>query len=159
MKYQHLAAITIDRRTVALAVFEDLRITFAKTRYLSSDLHPAEKTVLDFINSYLERFSVDAVAVETTPGAAQIRSARLRAAVIAEIRKSGTPIWEVRIESLLSAFGHPPLRYRLNLRRVVSTIWPTLNERRLGGIAQDAAALGLYAQTERLLSLHEPEDC
>jgi hypothetical protein len=51
---------------------------------------------------------------------------------------------------LLEAYEHPPLRSRVELRRAASTIlWSMFNTETPNCQELDAAAIGLYIQTER----------
>jgi hypothetical protein len=61
-------------------------------------------------------------------------------------------VTETPKKDLFLAFSHPPLRSRTELRQVMSTIWPVLDHDSGRPFTQDAAALGLYVQTERLFN-------
>ena len=59
-------------------------------------------------------------------------------------------ILQIPKHELFEAFGHPPLDSRKALREVISTIWPVLTGGYGSPFIQDAVALGLHVQTERL---------
>jgi hypothetical protein len=77
----------------------------------------------------------------------------LKRALIQSLRADGIPIWEVPTVDLLRSFGEPKLGSRHALHQTCVEIWPDLNTFRPSRPVLQAAATGLYVQSERLLSL------
>ena len=72
-------------------------------------------------------------------------------------REAGLALWSIDSAIINRAFGHPALTSKRQLRAVIRNIWPILNSRSVNQLVLDAAAAGLYAQTERLLAQHAGE--
>jgi hypothetical protein len=53
---------------------------------------------------------------------------------------------------VFESFAVEPLKTRKELREVITTFWPQLGTRDFDPSILDAAAVGLYAQVESLLS-------
>jgi hypothetical protein len=68
------------------------------------------------------------------------------------VSAQGVGITEVSTTDVVRAFSFPAARFRRDLRAVTSEIYPVLRE--MPGLpwTEDAAALGLYAHTERLFN-------
>jgi hypothetical protein len=62
-------------------------------------------------------------------------------------------IWEVPKLDVLASFAHPHPRFRNQVRRVISEIWPGINGSFGAPLIKDALALGLYCQIEHLFNL------
>ncbi len=151
-----LAAIIIRRRTAVIALFRKTGIEDILVRELSSDLQKAENSVTGFLRQTLERHHIELVAMENVEHqTARIQQLHKQAESV--LRAEGMPIQEVPLAELFQSFAIPPLRQRSQLRRIARSIWPALNDRRLGQVGSDAAALGLYLQTERLFNLNSPQ--
>jgi hypothetical protein len=68
------------------------------------------------------------------------------------LRPKGIGILEIPKSDLLEAFAYPALDSRKELRKVISDIFPVLDQEPGQPWTADAAALGLYVQTERLFN-------
>ncbi len=149
-----LAAIRVDRRAVAIALFNGAQLDYTQTRQLPGGIGKAETSLTAFLNWVLATFAVEGAAIETVSGAENIQRARLARVAIEAIRNASVPIWEIPKDELLSSFGHPGLQSRKGLREIISRIWPILNTRGNTHWILDAVALGLYVQVERLFHHH-----
>jgi len=145
-----LAAIKIERRSVAVAVFTNRHLEYTQVRQLSSAADKADASAVGFVSWILATFDVTSAALEQIQDGEEIRRAQLNEVVRTTLRNVGIPMWEAPKQELFEAYGVPPLRTRKELRAVVASIWPILNGRNGDGGILDAVALGLYVQTERL---------
>lgn len=145
------AALAVDRRAVAVAVFVNRVLDFARLHHFGADADKAAQSTVGFVQWLREHFPISAFVLEYADPIATTRRALLSRAVAATAREHGYPVREVTTAELLSSFGHPALRARRELRQVVATIWPSLNVRECGQPCLDAAALGLFVQTQTAL--------
>jgi len=145
-----LAAIKIERRSVAIAVFFGENLDSAHVRQLSSIRAKAEASTVGFVNWLVEDFQIESAAVEIVPGSKILRRAALAQTVLEALRVAAIPVWEVSKPSLLASFGHPTVKSRVELRRIVASFWPVIGSGNNRNQMLDAAALGIYVQTERL---------
>jgi hypothetical protein len=151
-----LAAVSIQRRAAAIAIFRKSHLEEVFTRQFPNDLRIAENRMIGFIRRVLDRSRVGLVTVET----ADTKSDRIRGLwqVANEIfRAEGIPIQATASDILYNSFAVPPLRNRDQLRRIARSIWPQLDNRESGRVALDAAVLGLHTQTERLFTINSPQ--
>ena len=152
MKDSKLAAIAMTRRTLAVTIFSETRLDYTQVRHLSSSHDKAEDSTVGFVRWIVATFGVDSAALETvTPGDTS-RRAVLSRLVLGILREEGVPVWEVSKQQLFDAFAIPPLRGQRELREIIVSFWPVLNTRGRSPVSLDAAALGLYVETERLFS-------
>ena len=147
-----LAAIRIERRAIGLAVFSGDHLRYADARQLSSFPAKAAETTVGFINKFWQRFRFESAAVEIATRDHHMKRQDLHERVRKTLRTLAIPIAEAEEKELLAAFGHPPLRFRQDMRAVIEQIYPVLNEGFGAPWTCDAAALGLYVQTERLFN-------
>ncbi len=146
-----LLAIKVERRSIAVAVFIGNRLDDSQVRHLSSNADRAESSAVGFITWAVENFGIESAALERMTNGREIRRTALHRAVLAALRDNSMPVWEVGKQQLFEVFGHPPLRSRTELRQIMEAIvWPVLEGGRSSNQKLDAAALGLYVQTERL---------
>lgn len=144
-----LAAIRVERRSVAMVIMGAKNPEHVRMRQLSSANNKALSSALVFVNRMFELFPFTSAAIEPVTIGADIQRGQLTAAIVSLLRGQGVSIWEIPKQELFGAFGYPPLRSRKQLRAVISLIWPMINGRYGGAFIRDAAALGLYCQTER----------
>jgi len=144
-----LLALKIERRTVSAAGFCGTRLEFTDSRELSSVASKAIASSSGFLDWVCQVFDSDSVALEPEI-TGEIRRAALHKAIVAIIRERGFSIRETPKAELIASFAVPAPRTRRELREIVCSIWPILDPDRFGIL--DAAALGLYVQTERLFS-------
>lgn len=142
-----LLALKVERRTVAAACFYGTRLEFTESRELSSDPAKAVSSAIGFLNWICQVFDSDSAALETEQDS-EIRRAALHHAIVASLRQQSFSIRETPKFEILRTFGVPAPRTRREMREVIGSIWPILDSGRPAVL--DAAALGLYVQTERL---------
>ncbi len=147
----NLIALRVERRTVAAAVFYGERLEYTQVRELATAKEKALSSAIGFVSWLANQFSLDMAALEPVQGYQAIQREALRQAIAQIIRERAVPIWDVAKTELFSAYGHPPLRSRKELREVVMSIWPILASKGRQDLIHDAVALGLYVQVERAL--------
>jgi hypothetical protein len=154
VNHQRLAAIRIERRTIAVAIFDGNRLIYPPiARQLSSDPEKALGSAAAFISHIRDRCSFDTAALEALPeggGAQRSHLAKIISDVLAE---RAVVIWQIAKPEIIRAFGQPPLRFRKQVREVISAMWPEVNGGFGSPMIKDALALGLYCQVEQLLNL------
>lgn len=146
-----LLAIKVERRSVAIAVFVGTRLDFHDVRELSSKAEKAEASAAGFVSWALANFEIESATVERMANGAEIRRSILNKTILNLLRAGSIPIWEVAKREVLEAYSHPPLQSRADLRQVAQSIlWSMFTTDKPHSQEVDAAALGLYVQTERL---------
>ncbi len=149
-----LVSIRVERRAVAVAIFNGDHLEYTDSRQLSSIQDRALASAVGFIQWILERFPVDSVALEAIVNGHEIQRRVLDAAIQGILRERMLPIWEVPRPELLGGYGYPPLKSRRELRDIATSIWPVLTGTHAKVFIQDAAILGLHVQTERLFIIN-----
>lgn len=145
-----LAAFAVSRRCVGVAVFAGTHLDYTKTRTLSSSFERADESALSFVQWTISTFEVDSVALQLPQASRGMRPPVLYRLILEFFRREGIPVWEVNQRTLLAAFALPPPKKRHVVRAITRSFWPILSGE--GDAASvDAAALGLYVQTQRLL--------
>lgn len=144
-----LISIRVERRAVAGAVFRGDHLEYADSRQLSSAHDKALVSAVGFISWLVARFPVESSVLEAIPSGFEFQRRVLHDAICRTLRDHGLPIWEIPKPLLLQGCGYPPLKSRQQLRSVATSIWPVLEGTRGKVFVQDAAILGLHAQTER----------
>jgi|SRR5579864_954764 len=150
---EKLAAVQIGRRTVAIAVFIGTHLEHSQVVRLSSDLNVALRRVPAIVQRVLDQFGVTTVGLEPSIGQSERRTAKLQEALIQQLRNLAIAIWPVSFPDLCRHSALPPVRTRHALRQIAINIFPALGGTSNGKLDCDAALLGLYIQTERLLSV------
>lgn len=146
-----LLAIKVERRSVAVAVFVGDKLDYHDVRNLSSQPDKADASTIGFLTWVIGNFEIESAALEQMTSGDRIRRAILNQAILTMLRTNSIPVWEVSKRDLLEAYGHPPLRTRIELRKTThSILWSMFNTEKPDGQELDAASLGLYVQTERL---------
>lgn len=145
-----LISLRVERRTIAAAIFQGDHLEYTDARQLSSAHDKALASALGFIDWLLARFSAESAALESIPNSHEFQRRVLHDAICHSLRERGLPIWEIPKIALLEGCGHPPLKFRAQLRQVATAIWPILEDTRSKTFIQDAAILGLHVQVERL---------
>jgi hypothetical protein len=146
-----LIAIKITRRTAAAAIFFGRDLHYTEVRHLATNPSQAQNSLVGFILSLIEHFRIDSA---TSPLSEKDNGAQaLMVAILTLLRDKAIPHWAIKKSELFEAYGEVPLkRTAAELRRVVRSYWPHIIDEHDEGTCLDAAALGLYLQTERLLS-------
>ena len=150
--HSNIAAFIIERRRISVAVFIDERLDFTGSRQLPSHYSKAHDSAVRYVDWIRRNFHIRGVALEEGRADPKQWKSQLRKEIISQFRGTGVPISEVDKKLLISSFAHPPLRYRTQLRKVISSIWPILATEDNHGSCLDAAALGLYVQVERIFA-------
>ena len=152
--HMHLAAIRIERRTIAVAILDGVRLKYPPmVRQLSSDPDKALGSAAMFISRLHDKCSFQTAALEALPEGCEAQRSQLTRMILTALGERGVGIWQVRKPDILAAFGHPPLRFRNQVREVVSAMWPDIDGGFGSPLIRDALALGLYCQVEHLFSL------
>jgi hypothetical protein len=153
--HRRLAAIRIERRAIAVALFAgDALDSQPLVRQLSSDGAKALGSAAMFVRRILAKRPFGTAAMEILPSGDQRQRTLLDQVITQVLTESGdVSVWRVQKREVIAAFGHPPLRFRSQVREAVEYIFPGENGRFGGHLVQDALALGLYCQTEFLLNL------
>jgi len=144
-----LISIRIERRTIALAVFDGTHLEHTDMRQLSSARDKAVASAVGFVMWMLDQLPVESAACELIEGANEIQRRVLHDAIFANFRERMVSLWEIPRAALYEAYGRPAIRSRAELRQIATSIWPVLAGTHAKVFIQDAAVLGLYVQTER----------
>jgi hypothetical protein len=146
------AAFVVGRRSVAAAVFEGLKLPFWQVRSFQANSDKAALAVAGFINYIIERCEIEAAGLEELPADLKTRMAELTDIVQNLLREHSIPVLTASDDVLFASYSHPPIYSRAVLRETALQIFPQLRESSSGKELLDAALLGLYFQSERLLS-------
>jgi hypothetical protein len=150
---EKLAAVRIGRRTVAIAVFIGTHLEHSEVVRLGSDLNGALRRVPAIVQRVLDQFGVTTVALESLTGESERRTNKLQNALVQQLRNLAIAVWPINFEELCRHCSLPPVRTRHALRQIAENLFPVLGGNSRGKLGCDAALLGLYVQTERLLSV------
>jgi hypothetical protein len=144
-------AVRIERRRVAVAVFVGTRLDFHDIRHLRAEPDKANASAISLLTWVVGEFGISSAAVERLDSGDEIRRAGLYRAVLTTLREDLIPVWEISRAELFDGYSYPPLSNRAILREAAHNIlWPSFNNPEPSPQEIDAAALGLYVQTERL---------
>jgi hypothetical protein len=148
-----LVAIRIDRRAIAVAILNGDHLHHTDGLQLSSSPEKALASTVSFITRrVMEKFDFESAAFEIIPNGHEVQRLILHQATIQALGAKAIRILEASKADLFQAFGTPPLHSRKELREIMSQIYPALDSEPGGPWIHDAAALGLYVQTERLFN-------
>jgi hypothetical protein len=147
-----LLAIRVQRRIIAVAVFEGTDLKGHRVLHLSAEPSAAAASVAGLIKQVLSDEDCNLATIEPAPERADILRAALHRAVAAEVQSWGISLWEISVQTLLSGFSYPPLKNRPHMRDLMIKLWPHLLLKPAHICALDALAIGLFVQTERLLN-------
>jgi len=146
-----LAAIVITRHRAAAAIFSGTQLHYVENRVLSSAPPKAANTLLAFIGWLMEEFKMEAVVLQVGEVSPETHTGQMIDMVESSLKERSISLWRVRKTDLLDAYAHPRLANQKQLRLVATSIWPHLIDTQAHPLELDAATLGLYMQTERLL--------
>lgn len=147
-----LAAFKIFRRSATAAIFSDRGLEFIDIKHLSNNPTAASETVNRFVGWILESFRPELVALGSDEQDSRPRTEMLTGIVESRLREKGIPVWKVADNELLEAYATPALTQKHELRSIARSLWPQVGKEQLPAL--DAALVGLFVQTERLLSQH-----
>jgi len=149
-----LAAIRIERRAIALALMQGDHLAAAPlVRQLSSDTDKALGSAALFISRILEKYPVRTAALETIPHEEEVLRGDLADILMRVLIEREVAIWHVPKAEVLLSFAYPRPRFRNQVRKVISSIWPGVDGSFGAPLMRDALALGLYCQIEYLFNL------
>ena len=150
---EKLAAVRIGRRTVAIAVFIGTHLEHSEIVRLSSDINAALRRVPAIVQRVLDQFGITTVAIESPTGESERRTYKLQDVLIQQLRNLAVAVWPVSFADLCRHSSSSPVRTRHALRQITGNLFPALGGNSRSKLDCDAALLGLYVQTERLLSV------
>lgn len=151
------ASICIGRRSIAAAVFAGLKLDFWEVRSFQANTERAKISITAFVNSLTETMNIEAAGLPKIPEDLQTRMSHLTGQTKDLFQKRGIPVTLVDEQKLFEAYAEPPLKSRAALREIALSLFPELRSERSDKGLLDAAILGLYIQTERLLKAAESE--
>jgi hypothetical protein len=157
MKQFSLAALSAERRAVAVALFDGTRLVHTRIRRLIAVPDKAFGSVRELVRQTLERHQPEFLVI-ASPAIKSGDRIRGFCVIFREVASQlDISVIEVGDTTLMVAYGHPPLARKEHLRQVGRTIWPSLNDPKSRSAAVDAALAGLYVQTERLFRSNEAQ--
>lgn len=143
-----LLAITVSRRCVAAAAYSGVNLDCTFVRELSSNGAKASESARKFALWLLEVYPSSRVVIEQPADGDTRRSDLFH--LIRLALEAIHPVALVSGEHVIFAFGEA-CRTRVEVRQTVATILPLLNDTSRNTAVLDAAALGLYVQTDSFL--------
>lgn len=152
MKDFTLAALGLEQRKVALALFTKSHLDEVIVHHLPSDPEKAIQSLTGFLRSAIEVHDVQYLALRNLSGNANERICKSYERCRGVLRIMGIPCSEISETELLNGFGHPALTRIDHLRRAGRNIWPILASKGVAKSSIDAAVLGLYVQVSRMLN-------
>ncbi len=147
-----LAAFKIFRRLATAAIFSKQGLEFVDLKHLSNDPAKASETLKRFVLWTVENFRPELCALARDEDDKKPRAAMLSEFVENLLLEQGIPVWKVTDKELLNSYATPPLTQKHELRNIGRTLWPQIPKEQHQAL--DAALVGLFVQTERLLSHH-----
>ena len=146
-----LMAIKVERRSVAAAVYDRRQIEYTQVRHLASSSGRAQASAVGFINWICSNYDIQSATMETAFDDNNVRRTVLTKTLLEDcILGRNVSFWPVSKQELLQGFGYPALETRKELREVILSIWPALQDERASEQQLDAVALGALVQTDRL---------
>jgi hypothetical protein len=146
----NLLALKIRRRLVAAAVFSGPKLEHIELLHLCDEPEAVTESVARFLARLVERFRPSTAVIGISPDKQGDRVKTLVELAEKMLRSEIVSIWKVKDKELLESYALPKLKSKRELKELVRSFWPYLEERELS--AFEAAALGLHVQTERLFS-------
>lgn len=146
-----LAAFCVQRRSIAAAIFVGTHLGFSDVKQLAAEREKAKESIVGFVNWIVQNHDIDAVALENFEGSHDLMRAENDQALEQVLRSKGVSIERISKTDFVTAFLHPAKASLKDARQIVESIWPILSSYRPHPAKLDAAALGLYVQTDRLL--------
>lgn len=154
LPHRDLAAIRIERRAIAVAIFSGDRLKYPPVaRQLSSDGNKAIGSAAMFINHIRAKCPFPNAAIEALPADCEAQRSQLTKIIIGVLAEAQVSVWQFAKSEVIAAFGHPALKFRSEVREVMSAMWPEVNGGFGSPLIKDALALGLYCQVEHLLMI------
>jgi hypothetical protein len=145
----NLIAFIIGPQEIAYVIFERQQLLFWEVRTFPSGID-IESLEAGF---RFERFNVTAAVL---PAKCAEETRPTHEALCSVLRKRGIPIFEISDKDLRESFGLPALKDRQELLRVSAAMFPQVPFGRFTHACLEAAALGLFFETNRLLTINTP---
>jgi hypothetical protein len=146
----HHISLKLTARSLTAAVLSERELIYVEIRKLAPNLTQAQDSITSFIGLLAAHFSFDSASLMECKGDTRAKS--LCVNLVEAFRTLQLPHWEVSEAKVFSAYAEKPLARTSELRKVVSNYWPHVIDDKSDKTCLDAAALGLYIQTERLLA-------
>jgi len=157
MQYRDvLAAFAVARRSIVLSIWTGSELTHIRRLTIHSQLERASDSLRELFLRAVQHFEFATMAIETT-AVPDTRIANLANQLRALARENAISVFEIGKRDLETLFWVTPYRSRQQLRDAVLAIWPALSDRKLGRLACDSVAVGVFAQAQRLIGSHIPE--
>ncbi len=151
---RELASIRIERRAIALTIFHGRNLKCPPIAHqLSSDPNKALGSAAMFVNRIRHKYGFSSAALELLPDGCEAQRSQLTKIITEVLRNGQIAIHQFPKTAVLASFGYPQIRFRNEVREVISAMWPEVNGGFGSPLIRDALALGLYAQTELLFNL------
>ena len=149
-----LAAFKVSGRSITVAVFSGQTLDYIDVQHLSNVPKVASEAVERFAGWIIENFHPEmaALSVDEEEKDQQPRAQMLTESVEKYLLKAGVPIWKVNDSQLLESYAVPRVPSKHELRQIARSLWPYVGNQHLPAL--DAALVGLFVQTERILSDH-----
>lgn len=144
-------AFVVGRRVIAAAIFKGQNLHFWEVRSFHAKAEQAVSAVTGFVNYIVERCEIETAGLHDIQSP-ETRMATLTTLVAKLLKERGIPIITASEETLFSSFSYPPVPSRALLRDIALLLFPQLRTQSFGKEVLDAATLGLYLQTERILT-------
>jgi hypothetical protein len=145
----HLLSFKMTARSLTVAVLSERELIYIEVRKLAPNMAQARNSITALLRSLAAHFYIDSAAIMESEG--ETRAKRLSAHLLNELHALQLPHWPVKESTILSAYAEEPLSRTSALREAVANYWPHIIDDKSDKTCLDAAALGLYIQTERLL--------
>ena len=149
--------VRLSRRAVGAVILSDEQLSFVDGRHLTSRRQRAVVAAERYLQRILDLTTPTDVLIDAPAKPASTTSDVL-ATTLELLRVKGVPCREIALPDVLQAYGAPAVRSRASLRALVEPYWPQVAamRARVKPYVLDAAAVGLYADTARLLGSSPP---
>jgi hypothetical protein len=149
-----LVAFKVSRRFVTVAVFSGQNLDYVDIQHLSNVPKVAVEALERFVGWVVENFhpEIAALAVDAEETDQQLRAQMLTESAEKYLLQQGVPIWKTTDSQLLESYAVPAVANKHELRQIARSMWPYVGSQHVPAL--DAALVGLFVQTERILSKH-----
>lgn len=149
--------LRLSRRAVGAVMLRDEELVFVDGRHLTSRRQRAVAAAERYLKRIIELTSPTDILIDAPTKPASTTSDVL-AATVELLRSQGLRAQEIALPDVLRAYGAPTVRSRASLRVLVESYWPQMSgmKGRVKPYVLDAAAVALYADTDRALGSASP---
>lgn len=145
----------ISSAELGFAVFSRQKLMFWEAHHYVCESREVEAKLIAEAVRAVEKFSVAAVVLEPL-SAMEVKAAGFGTTLRTRLRDvNAIPIFEITEQQVFESFAFPAVGSRDELRQILATVFPQLQSNCLARHCLDAAALGLYFETDRLLSIQK----